>query len=60
VEYVLSGGLDKSLNKHVDFRALEIGYGSVSAVSSSDHNGGTSIPAARVLNFSTGFVFRFP
>jgi len=60
VEYVLSAGIDKSLNRHVDFRVIEVGYGSVSAVSSSVHNGGTSIPAARTLNFSTGFVFRLP
>jgi hypothetical protein len=60
LEYVVSGGLDKSLNRHVDFRVIEIGYGSVTTVSSSVHNGGTSIPAARVLNFSTGFVFRLP
>jgi hypothetical protein len=39
---------------------IEIGYGSVTTASSSQHNGGTSVPAATLLNFSTGFVFRIP
>jgi hypothetical protein len=60
LEYAIAAGVDKQLNKHVDFRAIEIGYGSVTTVSSSQHNGNTSIPAARLLNFSTGFVFRLP
>jgi hypothetical protein len=60
LEYAVSGGVDKQLNKHIDFRVIEIGYGSVTTVSSSQHNGITPIPAAKLLNFSTGFVFRLP
>jgi hypothetical protein len=60
LEYAVSGGIDKRLNRHFDFRVIEIGYGSVTAASSSQHNGNTSIPAVKLLNFSTGFVIRLP
>jgi hypothetical protein len=52
-------GADYRLNKHVDVRALEIGYGSVSTISSSIYGGSISVPAAKMLNFSSGFVFHF-
>ena len=50
-----------TLQKHVDFRVLEIGYGSLTTVSSADVGGGgtLNIPAANQLSFSSGFVFRF-
>jgi hypothetical protein len=54
------GGLDYTLAKHVDFRVVEVGYGSLSTVSSSNYSGTTSIPASHLLNISTGLVFRFP
>lgn len=59
-EYVIAAGADYRLGKHVDFRALEIGYGSADTVSSSQFNSSPSVPAAKLLNFSTGFVFRIP
>lgn len=52
-------GADYALNRHIDFRAIEIGYGSVTTMSSAIYNSTVSIPEARLLNFSTGFVFRF-
>jgi hypothetical protein len=60
LEYDVFAGIDKPLSKHVDFRVIEIGYGSVTTVSSSIYGGPVPIPAARLLNFSTGFVFRVP
>ena len=39
-DYVLYGGVDTTLQKHVDFRVLEIGYGSLTTVSSADVGGG--------------------
>ena len=53
------GGLDFPLAKHVDFRVVEVGYGSLSTVSSANFNTQTSIPASRLFNLSTGLVFRF-
>ena len=52
-------GADYKLTRHIDFRAVEIGYGSVTAINSSLYGGTTSIPAFRLLNISSGFVFRF-
>jgi hypothetical protein len=60
LEYAVSGGLDKPLGRFVDFRAIEIGYGSVTTMSSAIYGGTTPIPASRMLNFSTGFVFKIP
>jgi hypothetical protein len=57
LEYGIYGGVDKALNKHVDWRIIEVGYSSLTAISS-DSFGGPTPPATSVLGFSTGFVFR--
>jgi hypothetical protein len=61
LDYGVFGGVDYTLARHVDFRALEIGYGSLTTVSSgSVPNGGTiAVPAATLISFSSGLVFRF-
>ncbi len=59
LQYGIFGGVDKAISKHVDWRIVEISYGSVTTISSQTFGGPTSIPAARVLGFSTGLVFRF-
>ena len=59
--YAVYGGVDYSLAKHVDLRAIEVGYGSATTASQSTLGAGSgnNIPAATLLSFSTGFVFRF-
>ena len=57
--YDILGGVDYPLAKHLDFRIVEVGYGSLSTVSSANFNGQTSIPASRLFSVSTGLVFRF-
>jgi hypothetical protein len=59
LQYGIFVGVDKALAKHVDWRIIEVSYGSVDTISSHDFNGPTPIPAARILTLSTGFVFRF-
>jgi hypothetical protein len=59
LQYGIFVGVDKALAKHVDWRILEVSYGSVDTISSHNFNGPTPIPAARILTLSTGFVFRF-
>jgi hypothetical protein len=59
LQYGIYGGLDRPLNKHVDWRVVEISYGSVGTISSQTFEGPTPIPSAKILGFSTGFVFRF-
>ncbi len=53
------GGLDYKLSPHVDFRTLEVGYGSVTVINSSLYGFPPVIPAAKLLSFSSGLVFRF-
>jgi hypothetical protein len=58
LQYGIYGGIDKTINKHVDWRIIEVSYGSVTTISSSNYGGPVSIPAASILGFSTGLVFR--
>ncbi len=63
LEYGVFAGLDYALGHHVDFRTIEIGYGSLSTASSVTIGGGGSnltFPSATLLNFSSGLVFRIP
>jgi hypothetical protein len=60
-DYVLYGGVDYTLKAHVDWRVAEIGYGSLTTVSTGTVGGGgtQSIPASTQISFSSGLVFRF-
>jgi hypothetical protein len=60
LQYGIYGGLDYTLSKHVDFRAFELGYGSVSTINSGNFNGTTSFSASRMFSVSAGLVFRVP
>jgi len=59
--YMVYGGVDYTLARHVDLRAIEIGYGSLTTVSSSSIGAGNgkSFPASSMVSFSSGLVFRF-
>jgi hypothetical protein len=59
-EYGIFVGADYPLNKHVDFRAIELGYGSVTPVSSAIYNPQLPLQSASLFNISTGLVFRIP
>jgi hypothetical protein len=52
-------GVDYPLNRHVDFRIVELGYGSVTTTNSYIYGGPIPIGASRMLNVSSGLVFRF-
>lgn len=58
--YDVFGGVDRTLSRHVDWRMIEVGYGSVQTISSSMFGGTATIPASHLLNFSAGLVFRIP
>ena len=53
------GGVDYALSKHVDFRVLEVGYGTLTVINSSLYALPPAIPSADLLSFSSGLVFRF-
>ncbi len=57
-QYGVFGGVDYPVNRIVDVRAVEVGYGSVSTVSSQTVGGGATVPAARLISVSAGLVFR--
>ncbi|MDR3744858.1 MAG: outer membrane beta-barrel protein [Acidobacteriaceae bacterium] len=60
-DYALYGGVDYTLQKHIDWRVAEIGYGSLTTVSSASvgTGNGLSVPSSNQVSFSSGFVFRF-
>jgi hypothetical protein len=53
------GGIDYPLNRHVDFRIVELGYGSVTTTNSYIYGGPIPIGASRIVEVSSGLVFRF-
>jgi opacity protein-like surface antigen len=61
VDYGIFAGVDYTLQRHVDYRIVEIGYGSLITSSSATIGGGgnIAIPSSTLLSFSTGLVFRF-
>jgi hypothetical protein len=52
-------GLDLPLNRHVDFRVVELGYGSVGTTNSSKYGTPPQIGASTQVSVSSGLVFRF-
>ena len=58
--YGISGGLDYTLNRHVDFRVFELGYSALTTINSGDFGGTTTFPSSRLLSISWGLVFRVP
>ena len=55
------GGLDYAVARHIDLRAFEVGYGSLTTVSAGllSAGGVPAVPAASLLSVSGGLVFRF-
>jgi hypothetical protein len=58
-QYGIFAGADYPLNRHVDFRIVEVGFNSLQTASSSTIGGNGDIPSSKLLSFSTGVVFRF-
>ena len=60
-DYALYGGVDYTLQKHIDWRVVEIGYGSLTTISSTTYGGGgpLNVPASNQISFSSGLVFCF-
>lgn len=58
-EYDAFVGVDKAIGSHVDFRAIELGYGGVSTISSNTVGASAPLPTSKLFNISSGLVFRF-
>jgi len=61
VDYRFTAGVDYTVQRHIDFRAIEVGYGTLHTISSATvgAGGNIAIPASKLINVSTGLVFRF-
>lgn len=57
--WAVTGGLDHRIAKYVDFRMIEVSYGTVTTISSEQKGSDTHVPAARMISLSSGLVFRF-
>jgi len=53
------GGIDYPLTRVIDFRIVELGYGSVTTQNSYIQGGPNPIGASRMVQVSSGLVFRF-
>lgn len=53
------GGLDFTINRHLDFRAVEVGFGTLTTASSAQYNSTLSYPSSKLLSFSSGLVVNF-
>jgi hypothetical protein len=58
-QFALYAGIDYPLSRHVDFRVIELGIGSVTTANSYIYGGPTPIGASGLLHVSSGLVFRF-
>src|ERR1700678_3281841 len=61
VDYRFYGGVDYPIQRHIDFRIVEVGYGQLGTISSATVGGGgdIAIPSSNLLSVSSGLVFRF-
>jgi len=61
VIFNIAAGIDRPINRHVDWRIVEVGYGSVTTIGSYLYSApGVPTPSTTLINFSTGLVFRIP
>lgn len=56
--FAIFGGIDYPLNRHVDFRIVEIGFGGVTTQNSFIYGGPIPIGSSRMIQVSSGLVFR--
>jgi opacity protein-like surface antigen len=59
-QYGAFAGVDYDLGKHFSFRVFEAGYTKLITASSETIGGTATIPAATLINFSTGLTIRLP
>ncbi len=57
--FAVFAGIDYPLSRHVDFRIVELGYGGVTTQNSYIYGGPTPIGSSRMVQVSSGLVFRF-
>jgi len=59
VQPQIFAGVDYTIQKHIDWRMVEVGYSSLTTVNSANYGNPITISASHLLHISTGVVFRF-
>jgi hypothetical protein len=59
VQYGIFGWLDYGFSSHVDFRVVEVGYGSATTANSGNFGVAFNQPSSHLFSVSTGLVFHF-
>ncbi len=57
--YAIYGGVDYELNSHVDFRAVEVGYGAAGTANSGAFGGTLNQSSSKMFSVTSGLVFHF-
>ena len=52
-------GVDYAINRRLDFRAVEIGFGELTTTSTAQYNSALNYPADKLISFSSGLVVHF-
>ena len=60
LQYGVVGGLDYSIHKNFDIRAIEVGYSPVQTINSQLFINGATYPNSQTISISAGVVFRIP
>lgn len=60
IQYGIFGGLDYSIHKNVDIRAIEVGYSPLQTINSQIFINNANYPNSQTISISSGIVFRIP
>jgi hypothetical protein len=60
LQYGAYAGADLDLNRHFTFRAVEIGYSSLTTASDGTIGESATVPSAKLFSITTGFTIRLP
>ncbi len=58
VQLGVFGGVDYTIQKHIDWRVAEVGYSSLSTINSSNFGYPLTISSSKLFSVTTGLVFR--
>lgn len=59
VQPQIFAGVDYTIQKHIDWRMVEVGYSTLTTINSADYQNPITISSSHLLHISTGVVFRF-
>ena len=60
LQYGIFGGADYDLNRHISFRAIEVGFSGLTTASDATIGASATVPTTHQISLSSGFTFRLP